>query len=46
MRILKVPANRAQTPAVLVQAGANDVPSVVAQRQENWDEDVLDDGVV
>ena len=47
--ILKRAANRAQALAVLVQSGAIDVQFVVAQldiKQENWDEDILGDGVV
>ena len=46
--ILKVAANRAQAPAALVQSSTNGVQSVVAQLEielENWDEDILDDGV-
>ncbi|CAM6073743.1 unnamed protein product [Sphagnum tenellum] len=47
--ILKVPTNRAQAAAALGQDGANNVESVVQEleeEQEDWDEEVLDDGVV
>jgi hypothetical protein len=47
--ILKVPANRAQATAALGQDGANNVESVVQEleeEQEDWDEEILDDGVV
>ncbi len=47
--ILKVPANRAQATAALGQDGTNNVESVVQEleeEQEEWDEEILDDGVV
>jgi hypothetical protein len=47
--ILKVSANRAQAAAALGQDGANNVESVVQEleeEQEDWDEEILDDGVV
>ncbi len=47
--ILKVLTNRAQATAALGQDGANDVESVVQEleeEQEDWDEEILDDGVV
>jgi hypothetical protein len=47
--ILKVPANRAQAATALGQDGANNVESVVQEleeEQEDWDEEILDDGVV
>jgi hypothetical protein len=47
--ILKVPANRAQAAAALGQDGTNNVESVVQEleeEQEDWDEEILDDGVV
>ncbi len=47
--ILKVPANRAQAAAALGQDGANNVELVVQEleeEQEDWDEEILDDGVV
>ncbi|CAK9234776.1 unnamed protein product [Sphagnum troendelagicum] len=47
--ILKVPTNCAQAAAALGQDGANNVESVVQEleeEQEDWDEEVLDDGVV
>jgi len=47
--ILKVPANRAQAMAALGQDGTNNVESVVQEleeEQEEWDEEILDDGVV
>jgi hypothetical protein len=47
--ILKVPANRAQATAALGQDGTNNVESVVQELEEEheeWDEEILDDGVV
>lgn len=47
--ILKVSVKRAQATAALAQDGANNVESVVQQleeEQEDWDEEILDDGVV
>jgi hypothetical protein len=47
--ILKVPANRAQAATALGQDGANNVELVVQEleeEQEDWDEEILDDGVV
>jgi len=47
--ILKVLANRAQATATLGQDGTNNVESVVQEleeEQEEWDEEILDDGVV
>jgi len=47
--ILKVLANRAQATAALGQDGTNNVESVVQEleeEQEEWDEEILDDGVV
>ncbi len=47
--ILKVPTNRAQVATALGQDGANNVESVVQEleeEQEDWDEEILDDGVV
>ncbi|CAM6073756.1 unnamed protein product [Sphagnum tenellum] len=47
--IPKVPTNRAQAAAALGQDGANNVESVVQEleeEQEDWDEEILDDGVV
>ncbi len=46
--ILKVPANRTQA-AALGQDDANNVESVVQEleeEQEDWDKEILDDGVV
>ncbi len=47
--ILKVPANRAQAAAALGQDNTNNVESIVQEleeEQEDWDEEILDDGVV
>ncbi len=47
--ILKVPANRAQAMVALRQDGASNVESVVhelEEEHEDWDEEILDDGVV
>jgi len=47
--ILKVPTNRAQAAAALGQDGANNVESIVQEleeEQEEWDEEILDNGVV
>jgi hypothetical protein len=47
--IFKVLVNRAQAAATLEQDGANNVESVVQEleeEQEDWDEEILDDGVV
>jgi len=47
--ILKVPANQAQVTAALGQDDTNNVESVVQEleeEQEEWDEEILDDGVV
>jgi hypothetical protein len=47
--IFKVPANRVQATAALGQDDANNVESVVQEleeEQEDWDEEILDDGVV
>ncbi|CAK9880792.1 unnamed protein product [Sphagnum jensenii] len=47
--ILKVPANRTQVAATLGQDDANNVESVVQEleeEKEDWDEEILDDGVV
>jgi hypothetical protein len=47
--ILKVPANRAQAAAALGQDGANNMESVVQEleeEQEDWDKEILDNGVV
>ncbi|CAM6015769.1 unnamed protein product [Sphagnum balticum] len=47
--ILKVPVNRAQAAAALGQDSANNVESVIQEleeEQEDWDEEILDDGVV
>ena len=40
--ILKVSANRAQAPAALVQS----VVQQLEMEQENWDVEIIDDGVV
>jgi hypothetical protein len=47
--ILKVPTNRAQAATALGQDGANNVESIVQEleeEQEEWDEEILDNGVV
>jgi len=47
--ILKVSANRAQATIALGQDGTNNVESVVQEleeEQEEWDEEILDDGVI
>jgi len=47
--ILKMPANRAQVVTALGQDGANNVESVVQEleeEQEDWDEEILDNGVI
>ncbi len=47
--ILKVSTNRAQATTALGQDGTNNVESVVQEleeEQEEWDEEILDDGVV
>jgi len=47
--ILKVPTNRAQVTATLGQDGTNNVESVIQEleeEQEEWDEEILDDGVI
>jgi len=47
--ILKVPANRAKAAVALGQNGANNVESVVQEleeEQEDWDKEILDDGVI
>jgi hypothetical protein len=47
--ILKVSANRAQAAVALGQDCANNVKSVVQELEEeheDWDEEILDDGVV
>jgi hypothetical protein len=46
--ILKVPVNRAQATAALGQDGTNNVESVVQEleEEEDWDEEILDDGVI
>ncbi|CAM6059074.1 unnamed protein product [Sphagnum tenellum] len=47
--ILKVLTNRTEAAATLGQDGANNVESVVQEleeEQEDWDEEILDDGVI
>jgi hypothetical protein len=47
--ILKVPTNRAQAATALGQDSANNMESIVQEleeEQEDWDEEILDDGVV
>jgi hypothetical protein len=47
--ILKVPPNRRQAAAALGQDDTNNVESVVQkleEEQEDWDEEIFDDGVV
>jgi len=47
--ILKVPANQAQATATLGQDDTNNVESVIQEleeEQEEWDEEILDDGVI
>jgi hypothetical protein len=47
--ILKVLTNQTQAATALGQDGANNVESIVQEleeEQEDWDEEILDDGVV
>ncbi len=47
--ILKVPTNRAQAAAILGQDDTNNVESIVQEleeEQEDWDEEIIDDGVI